>query len=74
MSDLSFWVCSSRTGKSVGATSDPEAGIAGGSKGAGTEERQVAPPWFGCHLLRKHFYLPASISPLESGANMPGQH
>lgn len=74
MFDPSFWVCPSCTGKSVGAIPDPEAGITGGSKGAGTVERQAAPPWVDCHLLRKPLYLPASVSPLESGVNTLGQH
>lgn len=75
MLDPSFLVCPSRqlVRESVVATPAAEAATTGGSEGAGAVERQVARPWLGCHLLRKPFYLPASVSPLQSGANMLGQ-
>lgn len=69
MPDFSFLVCpSGQSGKVSWATLDPEAGITRGSEGAGTVERRVARPSLG-HLLRKPFYLPASVSPLQSSAN-----
>lgn len=52
---------------------DPEAGLTAGSEGVGTVEGQGAWPLLGCHLLRKPFFLPASVSPLQSGANRLGQ-
>lgn len=48
--------------------------LSGGLGGASTEERQVAWSLLDHQILRKPLNLPASVSPLQSGANMLGQH